>query len=1400
MDFSRYLKPTPHNNTRIAGFVRAFRHRWITPPQPTTESYEGRIIIVTGASSGMGREAAAKFAALGASKVILTARDLKKGEAAKANIEARLGRNDQLEVWELDMNSYDSIIAFSKKADELDHLDVVILNAGVHRAEFGTTQYGWEEDLQVNALSSNLLAILLLRKLKESRHSARKIPVLEFVSSGGHQFVVVSKEIQDQPTVLGCYNKSEEFRAWRQYSASKLFQMYAMTTLASDVSSGDVIITSICPGPVTSDIGRDYSSRYPIISAIFTFILGYLFFHTPEVGANSILSGTTQGEMLHGRFWKYDNIMPVAPSLSGEENKKLGLRVWGEMLQALEKNGVRTKLRAAVSKELHSPRTSIWMPKPRLHKPSAHGTSSLLRYLFPHTSQRARAHLSKFRHELLPSLKHRTQSRIYKYILYRQALKLKKQPGILQRLRGHTRKLLGRPHVEHEARLRREKLTKSSTSREPGGNAMSYQDDYAPREPGARRKKLAGYLKAANELRQTYQQQYAPNWSRSEASYDYEDDTPGSFPDAAIVRNGDEEMILFPSYARKHIKRKPEAEPGTIQEVPGDGRDVRDSAGAGDAEFWKQQWDKYEDDNAVVDVDVRGWIYSPHKGHMSRKQRVFISLARQLVGIQAPPAGTQPSSASDSPRTSRDPSPGNLTHRERAQLRQSQRDDQLTAKEAEEILRRGEKEAETAAKGAYSEKPLDDVDSIREYRAQSPGLRGLSHSQSNSSLRSTDTFAPPHKRASWNQPADMSPSELAEAHARLMARLRHFLAIPMANTPISVFFYNDQISKQRTAYTNASGHFSISAALDFVPTHIRILASDKLSATEEVIVTESNGVSVISDIDDTIKHSAISSGAREIFRNAFIRDLSDLTIDGVREWYNKMAEMGVKFHYVSNSPWQLYPVISKYFSLAGLPPGSFHLKQYSGMLQGIFEPVAERKKGTLDKISRDFPERKFILVGDSGEADLEVYTDFVLENPGRVIAVLIRDVTSSDWGGFFDPSIGSAAGNKSTPSSQQGSAGSSNKFQASSEEDDPELKAAIAASLREVEEDNQRRSRSLFPQLQEDHPESRPQLPPRRSDPPRSPPPIQNLIDVSPDEEPDSGPNLRRVNTDSNAETLNHRAPISSAASAKSVPVPPRKPLGLSSSGDSPTQSSPKGPPPPKPRKPSANVNQSSPLSQQTSTTSATASRAPQKPPTAPKPNLQSQQSYSGYARDKLYSAYNHLPSAPSYLHSDNPNPASANQTTTSSEDTSATKRTPPPPPPPRRGLTAYPAAAAGYVGSKAHAAWQYAPPIPHPSTRPNASITQPFSTSATTQLPHRTNTGSTLGSNGYGEAGRVIDKREQLWRQRWARAEQVLGEQGVILKSWKVGGDIEALAQSLIRENTERERGEGEGQGRGRY
>ncbi|KAK3357752.1 hypothetical protein B0T25DRAFT_589950 [Lasiosphaeria hispida] len=366
---------------------------------------------------------------------------------------------------------------------------------------------------------------------------------------------------------------------------------------------------------------------------------------------------------------------------------------------------------------------------------------------------------------------------------------------------------------------------------------------------------------------------------------------------------------------------------------------------------------------------------------MTRRNRMLIGLARRLSGIPAPYA----QGAEQAPVS---------MHEEHERMREEQR----IAKEAQEIERKGKGEEEIANRGGYSEPPKDDTDSDTETGNHGGGVgTRTAASPPGSPVLAGRNPLPPT--------SEMTEAELAVANANLMARIGPFMTTPLVQLPITIFFYNEDQSQSRTIMTNDSGHFTIRAALDFVPTHVRVLANENISAVEPIQIIETRGVSLISDIDDTIKRSNIHLGAREIFRNTFIRDLADLTIDGVREWYRGLSEMGVKIHYCSNSPWQLFPVLATYFLIAGLPQGTIHLKHYSGMLQGIFEPVAERKKGTLERILRDFPERKFLLVGDSGEADLEVYTELAVANPGRILAVFIRDVTTPDQVGYFDSSF-----------------------------------------------------------------------------------------------------------------------------------------------------------------------------------------------------------------------------------------------------------------------------------------------------------------------------------------------------------------------------------------------------------
>ncbi|KAI0840342.1 actin patch protein 1 [Hypoxylon sp. FL0890] len=644
------------------------------------------------------------------------------------------------------------------------------------------------------------------------------------------------------------------------------------------------------------------------------------------------------------------------------------------------------------------------------------------------------------------------------------------------------------------------------------------------RERGARRRKLAAMAgsmyragaTAVNEIRESYNQTRSREIDTPEMS---KITIPGSFPDVAIVTKGNEQMVLFPSYAKRHVKRQP----GQYENPAGPPH--TSTISMNEQDYWRHEWSRHEDEKAIVDVDVRGWIYLPHRGPMTRRNRLLIGLARQLSGIPAPRAQQADSSPTPEPSLTK-------IHQQHEEERERER----IAREAKEIERRGQAEEEAAQKGGYSERPRDE-ESEGEGDTRRPGQL------QNGSRSPTSPPSSPVLRGRTNTGSgtELTEAELAVANANLMARIAPFLTTPLVEMPITLFFYNESQAQSRTVTTNDSGHFMTRVALDFVPTHVRVLASEDLSCTEPVRIIEPRGVSLISDIDDTIKRSNIALGAKEIFRNTFIRDLRDLTVEGVREWYTTLHNLGVSIHYCSNSPWQLYPVLATFFKLSGLPPGSLHLKQYSGMLQGIFEPVAERKKGTLEKIMRDFPERKFLLVGDSGEADLEVYTELAVAYPGRILAIFIRDVTTPEQTGYFDSGI-------------------------------PRTNSNLRLG--------QRSSGSSTPKG--DNSAGKPPLPPRAASTPNAvnEPPMGDLIDFS--EDPDPAPEqLRRVESDS--KVVEKPTKPMDLLARKPPPPKPAKPSSLQGAPAAPvltTGSSEDGfnkkPPPPAPRKTSASQATSS--------------------------------------------------------------------------------------------------------------------------------------------------------------------------------------------------------------------------------
>ena len=144
---------------------------------------------MTGANCGLGLEAARHFVRLNASKVILGCRSIQKGGFAITDIEKTTGRHGVVEVWQVDLTSFASVREFCAQARALERLDIVIENAGIATGKFEKFE-GFESTITVNVISTFLMALMLLPKLRESATKFNIIPRLTIVSSDAHQMFV----------------------------------------------------------------------------------------------------------------------------------------------------------------------------------------------------------------------------------------------------------------------------------------------------------------------------------------------------------------------------------------------------------------------------------------------------------------------------------------------------------------------------------------------------------------------------------------------------------------------------------------------------------------------------------------------------------------------------------------------------------------------------------------------------------------------------------------------------------------------------------------------------------------------------------------------------------------------------------------------------------------------------------------------------------------------------------------------------------------------------------------------------------------------------------------------------------------------------------------------------------
>jgi phosphatidate phosphatase APP1 len=152
---------------------------------------------------------------------------------------------------------------------------------------------------------------------------------------------------------------------------------------------------------------------------------------------------------------------------------------------------------------------------------------------------------------------------------------------------------------------------------------------------------------------------------------------------------------------------------------------------------------------------------------------------------------------------------------------------------------------------------------------------------------------------------------------------------------------------------------------------------------------------VISDMDDTVVQSEVTSFLRAARMVLLENALTRLPFPGVAAFYRALergatgAETNPIF-YVSSSPWNLYDVIDGFLTAQKIPTGPLLLRDWD--LGRLTERHATHKGAAIREIFSTYPEMPFLLVGDSGQEDPEIYTQLVRDYPNRVKAVYVRNV------------------------------------------------------------------------------------------------------------------------------------------------------------------------------------------------------------------------------------------------------------------------------------------------------------------------------------------------------------------------------------------------------------------------
>jgi len=171
------------------------------------------------------------------------------------------------------------------------------------------------------------------------------------------------------------------------------------------------------------------------------------------------------------------------------------------------------------------------------------------------------------------------------------------------------------------------------------------------------------------------------------------------------------------------------------------------------------------------------------------------------------------------------------------------------------------------------------------------------------------------------------------------------------------------------------------------------VVNKNLQTTGEIYLCDDNGITFISDIDDTIKITGVTSSTETLI-NTFSGNFK--AVPGMSDIYQYWAKQyNATFAYLTASPDQLYPFLREFFDREQFPSGSAHMRHFTWFDMNFIQffmssNYIAKKTETLRMFLENTSNRTFILLGDVSQNDPDIYASIYAQYPNRIAKIFIR--------------------------------------------------------------------------------------------------------------------------------------------------------------------------------------------------------------------------------------------------------------------------------------------------------------------------------------------------------------------------------------------------------------------------